>query len=221
MPAKPLDTTPAPWPERVALEGRYASIEPLDPADHAEDLWQAVGGPERAALWTYLFNGPFIDRAEFDRHIAEKSVATDAVSFAIINRFEGKAAGYASYMRIEPTHRVIEVGSILYGPTLQHTRSATDAMYLMARYAFENMGYRRYEWKCNAENDASRRAALRLGFTFEGIFRQHMIVKGRSRDTAWFAMLDYEWPARKAAFERWLKPENFDAAGRQRKKLRR
>ena len=220
MVAPPL-TTPAPWPERVALEGRYASLEPLDPANHAEDLWQATGGPEHAALWDYMVAGPFADRAAFDRHLAEKSVATDAVWFAIIDRFAGRAAGCASYLRIEPAHRVIEVGNIVFGPALQHTRAATDAMYLMARYAFETLGYRRYEWKCNAENQASRRAALRLGFTFEGIFRQHMIINGRNRDTAWFAMLDSEWPARKAAFERWLNPANFDASGKQRTRLSR
>ena len=122
-------------------------------------------------------------------------------------------------MRIEPAHRVIEVGSILYTPALQQTTGATEAMYLMARHVFEDLGYRRYEWKCNALNQSSRRAALRLGFTFEGIFRQHMIVKGRSRDTAWFSMLDSEWPARKAAFERWLSPANFDREGRQREPL--
>ena len=122
-------------------------------------------------------------------------------------------------MRIEPVHRVIEVGSILYTPALQRTTAATEAMYLMARHVFEDLGYRRYEWKCNALNQASRRAALRLGFTFEGIFRSHMIVKGRSRDTAWFSMLDSEWPARKAAFERWVSPANFDHAGRQREPL--
>ena len=131
----------------------------------------------------------------------------------------GDAVGYASYMRIEPVHRVIEVGSILYTPRLQRTIGATEAMYLMARHVFEDLGYRRYEWKCNALNAPSRSAALRLGFTFEGIFRQHMIIKGRNLDTAWFSMLDSEWPQRKAAFERWLDPSNFDANGRQRQSL--
>ena len=135
--------------------------------------------------------------------------------FAILDNPSGKAVGYASYMRIEPVHRVIEVGSILYTPRLQQTTLATEAMYLMARHVFEDLGYRRYEWKCNALNAPSRRAALRFGFTFEGIFRQHMIVKGRNRDTAWFSMLDSEWPVRKANFERWLDPSNFGADGRQ------
>ncbi len=135
--------------------------------------------------------------------------------FAILDRASGAAVGYAAYMRIEPVHRVIEVGSILYTPQLQRTPLATEAMYLMARHVFEDLGYRRYEWKCNALNAPSRRAALRFGFTFEGIFRQHMIVKGRNRDTAWFSMLDSEWPARKANFERWLDPSNFGPDGRQ------
>jgi RimJ/RimL family protein N-acetyltransferase len=133
-----------------------------------------------------------------------------------VDRATGRAVGYASYLRIEPAHRVIEVGSILYTPLLQRTRGATEAMYLMARYIFEELGYRRYEWKCDSRNEPSRRAAERLGFTFEGIFRQHMIVKGGNRDTAWYSMLDSEWGERKAAFERWLDPGNFDAAGRQR-----
>lgn len=218
MPSPIFNPNPAPWPEPVRLEGRYVELEPLRP-DHADDLWAETGGREHAALWDYLFDGPFTERAAFDRHIANKSKAQDVLFFAIIDRATERAAGCASYLRIEPAHRCIEVGNILLGPSLQRTRGATDAMYLMARYAFESLGYRRYEWKCHAENQPSRRAALRLGFTFEGIFRQHMIVKGRNRDTAWFAMLDAEWPARKAALERWLDPANFDAAGRQRSKL--
>jgi RimJ/RimL family protein N-acetyltransferase len=131
----------------------------------------------------------------------------------------GQAAGYACYLRIDEAHRCMEVGDILFTPAIQRTRAATEAMYLMAKHAFEELGYRRYEWKCNALNEPSKRAAVRLGFAYEGTFRQHLIVKGRNRDTAWFAMLDAEWPARKAAFERWLDPSNFDAAGRQRRSL--
>jgi RimJ/RimL family protein N-acetyltransferase len=163
----------------------------------------------------YLFEGPFPDRAAFDVHLQRMAASEDPMFFAILDRASGRAVGYASYMRIEPTHRVIEVGSILYTPVLQHTAGATEAMYLMARHVFEDLGYRRYEWKCNALNAPSRRAALRFGFTFEGIFRQHMVVKGRNRDTAWFSMLDSEWPARKASFERWLDPANFGPDGRQ------
>ena len=139
--------------------------------------------------------------------------------FAILDSVSGRAVGYASYMRIEAVHRVIEVGSILYTPRLQRTALATEAMYLMARHVFEDLGYRRYEWKCNALNQPSRRAALRLGFVFEGIFRQHMIIKGRNRDTAWYAMTDRDWPGIKAAFEAWLDPANFDSSGRQKQKL--
>lgn len=194
-------------------------LEPLSAVAHAGALWESAGGAGRDALWTYLFSGPFPDQPEFERDIEAKSASADALFFAIVDRISERAAGYASYLRIEPAHRSIEVGNILFSPALQRTRAATDAMYLMARHAFEDLGYRRYEWKCHAGNQASRQAALRLGFTFEGIFRQHMIVKGRNRDTAWFSMLDSEWPARKAALERWLHPANFDAAGNQRTRL--
>ena len=145
--------------------------------------------------------------------------AESAVLLAIVPAETGLAAGWASYMRIKPAHGVIEVGNVLFSPSLQRTRAATEAMYLMAGHAFDRLGYRRYEWKCNAGNLPSRRAAARVGFTFEGIFRQHMVVKGRSRDTAWFAMLDHEWPARKRAFEAWLDPANFDENGKQLKSL--
>jgi RimJ/RimL family protein N-acetyltransferase len=143
----------------------------------------------------------------------------DPLFFTILDNISTKPVGYASYMRIEPAHRCIEVGSILFTPMLQRTPGATEAMYLMARHVFDDLGYRRYEWKCNALNDPSRRAALRLGFTFEGIFRQHMIIKGRNRDTAWYSMLDSEWPIRKRNFEQWLAPSNFDPQGRQKQSL--
>jgi|SRR5690349_21698688 RimJ/RimL family protein N-acetyltransferase len=215
----PVDASPARRPARTTLEGRRVILAPLDAGAHGGALWDAVGAPEHDHLWLYLFAGPFADRAAFDADLAKKAASEDPLFFAIVDRESSRAAGYASYMRMEPGHRVIEVGSILYTPALQRTAGATEAMYLMARHVFEELGYRRYEWKCNALNQSSRRAALRLGFTFEGIFRQHMIVKGRSRDTAWFSMLDSEWPARKAAFERWLSAENFDGEGRQRERL--
>jgi RimJ/RimL family protein N-acetyltransferase len=188
-------------------------LQRLDPLKHGDSLWREVGGLDKADLWRWMPDGPFETRAEFDAVLAAKSQSTDPLFFAICPNRE--ALGHASYMRIEPKHRVIEVGGIMFGPALQKTRAATEAMYLMAKQAFEEMGYRRYEWKCNALNEPSRRAALRLGFQFEGIFRQHMIIKGVNRDTAWFSMLDSEWPARKAEFERWLDPANFDAQGRQ------
>lgn len=198
------------------MYGRIATLEPLDAELHAADLWGHV--ESRDEVWQYLFDGPYPSEATFTADIAEKQAATDRIFYAIIPEEIGAAAGYASFMRMDPAHGVIEVGNILLSPALQRTTAATEAMYLMARHVFE-LGYRRYEWKCNAENLPSRQAALRLGFTYEGIFRQHMVAKGRNRDTAWFSMLDSEWPARRAAFEAWLDPANFDAAGRQKSAL--
>jgi RimJ/RimL family protein N-acetyltransferase len=210
-----VEGPPARRPARTSLQGRVVALAPLDPQVHGDAIYEAVSVEGGDRLWQYLFEGPFADRAAFDLHLQRIAASEDPMFFAILDNASEKAVGYASYMRIEPVHRVIEVGSILYTPRLQQTTLATEAMYLMARHVFEDLGYRRYEWKCNALNAPSRRAALRFGFTFEGIFRQHMIVKGRNRDTAWFSMLDSEWPARKANFERWLDPSNFGADGRQ------
>lgn len=192
-------------------------LEPLDAELHAADLWYGVDGYDE--VWTYLADGPYASEAELRRALEEKQVGSSAIFFALLTESNGRTEGYASYMRMDAANGVIEVGNILMAPSLQKTTAATEAMYLMARHVFEDLGYRRYEWKCNASNAPSRRAALRYGFTFEGIFRQHMIVKGQNRDTAWFSMLDSEWPARKAAFEAWLDPANFDPAGNQRKSL--
>ncbi len=213
----PLHWKPVPPPRPVTLRGRTVTLEPLDAARHAAALWEQVRGHD--ALWTYLADGPYATEEDFRRALELKQAAADAVFLAIVPLATGLAAGYASYMRIEPAHGVVEVGNILLAPALQRTTAATEAMYLMARHVFDDLGYRRYEWKCNAENHPSRRAALRLGFTFEGIFRQHMVVKDRNRDTAWFSVLDKDWPARKRAFEAWLDPANFDAEGRQRQSL--
>jgi RimJ/RimL family protein N-acetyltransferase len=202
----------------VTLYGRSVTLEPLDAACHTAALWQAVSGHDE--LWTWLFDGPFAAEADLRKAIEAKQAASGFAFLAIVPVETGLAAGWASYLRMEPAHGVIEVGNILLSPALQRTTAATEAMFLMARHVFETLGYRRYEWKCNAENLPSRRAAERLGFTFEGIFRQHMIVKGRNRDTAWFSMLDRDWPARNAAFEAWLAPANFDSDGRQRNSLR-
>jgi RimJ/RimL family protein N-acetyltransferase len=199
------------------MYGRTVMLEPLDAALHAADLWNAVRGHDR--IWQWLFDGPFTTEAEFTADIEAKQAAADRSFYAIISAETGAAGGYASYLRMEPAHGVIEVGNILMSPALQRTTAATEAMYLMARHVFDELGYRRYEWKCNAENAPSRRAALRLGFSFEGIFRQHMVIKDRNRDTAWFAMLDCEWPARKRAFEAWLDPANFDSEGLQLSRL--
>jgi RimJ/RimL family protein N-acetyltransferase len=214
-----VDASPARRPRRTVLRGRWVTVAPLDPAAHADALFEGTHGPGTNNLWLYLAEGPFADRGSFSAFLEKRSKSDDPLSFAVIQNATGSAVGHASYMRITPEHRVIEVGNIFYTPALARSAGATEAMYLMAKHVFEELGYRRYEWKCNALNEPSRRAALRLGFSFEGIFRRHMIQKGRSRDTAWYAMIDEEWPARKARFERWLAPENFDAAGRQRTPL--
>jgi RimJ/RimL family protein N-acetyltransferase len=206
-------------PDRITIVGRCVTIEPLDPAKHTEALWQGLGGAANEDLWLYMPDGPFLDRAAFDAYMQAKAVSEDPLFFAIVDRQTSLAVGRATLMRIDPPNRVIEVGGIIYTRALQRSRGATEAMYLMARYVFDELGYRRYEWKCNTLNEPSRRAALRLGFSFEGIFRQHMIIKGRNRDTAWFSMLDSEWPARKLEFERWLDESNFDSNGRQKTEL--
>lgn len=214
-----VDPSPAKRPQPVTLRGRFVTLVPLNPLAHAESLYEKSHGPGCEAAWRYLFDGPYPDRASFDARLVQMASSNDPLFFTILDRVTQTPLGYASYMRIEPAHRCIEVGSILYTPELQRTPGATEAMYLMARHVFEDLGYRRYEWKCNALNQPSRRAALRLGFTFEGVFRQHMIIKSHNRDTAWYAMLDSEWPSRRANFGRWLAPENFDAGGRQKQSL--
>jgi RimJ/RimL family protein N-acetyltransferase len=220
MPVGPeVDASPAARPSRTVLRGRFVTMVPLDPSQHSDALYEGTHGPDPERLWFYLGEGPFVDRASFRAFLERRAISDDPLSFAIVMNTSGRAVGHAAYMRITPEHRVVEVGNIFYGHELARTAAGTEAMYLMARHAFEDLGYRRYEWKCNALNERSRQAALRLGFSFEGIFRQHMIQKGRSRDTAWFAMLDHEWPARKAAFEAWLSPDNFDTDGRQHTRL--
>jgi RimJ/RimL family protein N-acetyltransferase len=215
-PADPVDTTPAERPSGVVLEGRFGKLEKLDAARHGVELWRAIR--EQDQLWTYMGYGPFTREDDFAAWIRERATLTDPFYYAILDR-DARAIGVATLMEIRPAMRVIEVGHIVYTPALQRTPLATEAQYLLARYVFETLRYRRYEWKCNAENAPSRRAAERFGFTFEGIFRQHMIIKGRNRDSAWYSMLDREWPARKAAFERWLDPANFDDRGQQRTSL--
>jgi RimJ/RimL family protein N-acetyltransferase len=208
-----MSQTAAVLPGRITLDGTHVTIVPLDPQAHAEALWESTHGPSNEHVWRYLFDGPYADRAAFDESLRKKAASDDPLFFAILDRQSGHAMGHAAYMNIVPAHRVIEVGSILYTPALQRTPAATEAMYLMARHIFDDLGYRRYEWKCNALNEPSRRAAQRFGFQYEGIFRQHMIIKGRNRDTAWYSMLDSEWPACKRAFEQWLSPANFAANG--------
>jgi len=212
----PVDPTPAKRPGPVTFKGHYGHIEKLKP-DHTADLWSLLAGHDQ--IWTYISrSGPFVNFAEFSAFMAKRAVTTDPYAYAIVDP-SGRAVGYFTLMRIEPEMRVIEVGQVVYSPLLQRSALATEAQYLLARYVFDTLGYRRYEWKCDTLNAVSRRAAARLGFSFEGVFRQHMIVHDRNRDTAWFSMLDSEWPARKANFERWLAPANFDGEGRQRESL--
>ena len=206
-------------PERVTLEGRWTTLAPLDAERHAAELYAASHGAGRDSVWTYLPYGPFANLASFAADIELKARSVDPQFFAVIDNGSSRAVGFQSLMRIDPANRVIEVGHVMYTPAMQRTARATEAQYLFAQYVFDALGNRRYEWKCDNLNAPSKRAAGRFGLTFEGVFRQHMIVKGRNRDTAWFAMLDVEWPARKAAYERWLSPDNFDADGRQRQRL--
>jgi RimJ/RimL family protein N-acetyltransferase len=208
----PVDPTPAPRPGPVTLKGRYGRVEKLKAA-HAAALWSVFEGHD--AVWTYIStDGPFASFDEFAAFIVKRAAADDPYAYVIVDAAD-RAVGYFTLLRIVPAMRVIEVGHVLYSPSLQRTPLGTEAQYLLARYVFETLGYRRYEWKCNSLNAASRRAALRYGFTYEGTFRQHLIAKGRNRDDAWFSMLDSEWPARQRNFERWLAPENFDGEGRQ------
>jgi RimJ/RimL family protein N-acetyltransferase len=212
----PVDARPAGTPKAVVLEGRYGRVEKLDASRHGADLWAALAGHDQ--VWTYLAYGPFAQAEAFGSWLAAHAGTADPFCYVVIDN-TGRACGILSLMSVRPDMRVIEVGHVLLSPVLQRTPLATEVQYLLARYALETLGYRRYEWKCNALNAASRRAAVRLGFEFEGVFPQHMIVKGRNRDTAWYGMLDRDWPARKQAFERWLAPENFDADGRQKSSL--
>jgi RimJ/RimL family protein N-acetyltransferase len=212
----PVDATPAQRPGPVALAGRYGGVERLA-SSHTADLWQAVRG--HAALWTYMSAyGPFTDGAQFAEWVESRIALNDPYSYSIVDS-SGRAVGISTLMEIRPAARSVEVGHIVYSPALQRVPLGTEAQFLLMRYAFETLGNRRYEWKCNALNVPSRAAALRYGFQFEGILRQHMIAKGRNRDTAYYSIIDPEWPRVKKAFETWLAPENFDNDGRQKRRL--
>lgn len=212
-----LNWHPAKLPARERLEGVTVRLEPLDSARHGEGLFKNTSGA--AATWDYLAYGPFATREEFMTWLESREPLDDPMTFTIIDRPADEARGLASLMRIDAANGVIEIGHIWLSPRLQRTRQATEAIYLLSRYVFDALGYRRYEWKCDSLNVASRRAAERYGFVFEGIFRQHMVVKDRNRDTAWYSILDREWPSRRAAFEAWLSPGNFDSGNRQRRSL--
>ncbi|MDK3073216.1 GNAT family protein [Sedimentitalea sp. JM2-8] len=204
--------TPPEAPGGEILEGRYARLEPLSAKDHAAPLFAAYAGHD--AIWDYMPCGPFGTEAQYRDWVRETVANPAHMFYAIRDRETGEIGGVASYLRIDPAAGSIEVGNIAYGPSLQRTRAATETMTLMMGWAFD-AGYRRYEWKCNALNAPSRRAAQRLGFSYEGVFRQALVVKGRNRDTAWFAAIDKEWPALRDAFGQWLDPANFDGSGRQ------
>jgi RimJ/RimL family protein N-acetyltransferase len=210
-------------PGRTPMEGRYCRLEPVDPGRHAAELFSAYMLAPDGRDWTYLFVERPADPASFRAYLDKAAASNDPLHYTILEVPEvggkGAALGTAALMRIEPVHGVIEVGSITYSPKLKQTRAGTEAMYLMMRRAFDELGYRRYEWKCDSLNAPSRSAAKRYGFEYEGIFRQAIVYKGRSRDTAWFSITDREWPRVRAAFEAWLAPQNFDAGGRQKKSL--
>jgi RimJ/RimL family protein N-acetyltransferase len=208
-----------PFPPHAELMGRYCRVEPLSAARHARDLWEAQGDDPGGESWTYLFSGPYRDFAEFEQWCAGAQVSRDPQFYAIVEAASGRALGSCGYLRIEPRHGVIEIGHIHYSPRLARTRAATEAMYLLMAHAFA-LGYRRYEWKCDSCNLPSRTAATRLGFTYEGLFRQAIVNKGRNRDTTWFAIIDRAWKAGlEKAYLRWLDAENFDGAGRQKLRL--
>lgn len=212
------DWTPPPFPPRAALAGHFCRVEPLDAARHAAQLFSAFAADVEGRGWTYLAYGPFADLEGFQAWLQANATGDDPLFYAIMDSATGAAVGMASYLRITPSAGSIEVGHIHYSPALKQTPLATEAMYLMMRQAFE-LGYRRYEWKCDALNAASRAAAQRLGFSFEGIFRQATVYKGRNRDTAWYAIIDRDWPALRQAFGQWLAPDNFAADGTQRIRL--
>jgi RimJ/RimL family protein N-acetyltransferase len=214
-----LPPLPRPRPERVALDGRYARLEPIGP-QHVADLYRASRDDDAEQRFTYLFSHQPKSEAEVAAEIATAAVAADPMYWTVIDKARSTAEGKQSLMRITPEHGVVEIGGIYWGPRMSRTRVSTEALFLHAAYVFDTLGYRRFEWKCNDLNGPSKAAARRFGFQFEGVFRQHMVIKGANRDTAWFAMLDSDWPEIKAEYQRWLAPANFDARGMQLSKLR-
>ncbi|MCB1421409.1 MAG: GNAT family N-acetyltransferase [Nitratireductor sp.] len=211
--------TPREKPGRVVLDGRYVRLEPLDAVRHGRELFEASQVADAEDKFRWLAENPVSEETAFMAWV-EKSVASeDPLYFAVIDKASGKVAGRQTFMRIDTQNGVIEIGNIYWGPLIARRQAATEALYLFMRHAFADLGYRRFEWKCNNDNEPSKRAALRFGFTFEGVFRQHLIVKGLNRDTAWFSIIDKEWPALEKAYEAWLSPENFEADGQQRQRL--
>lgn len=211
--------TPRPRPERQPMEGRYVRLEPLDARRHGEGLFEASSTPDRDDRFRWLYDHAPESRTAFQPWLDKAAASDDPLYFAVIDKASGRVAGRQSFMRIDTANGVIEIGNILWNGLVARKPAATEALYLFARHAFDDLGYRRFEWKCNAENEPSRSAALRFGFAYEGTFRQHVIVKGRNRDTAWFAMIDKDWQTIGRALQEWLDPENFDSEGQQKRRL--
>jgi RimJ/RimL family protein N-acetyltransferase len=215
-----LDWTPAQPPARTPLRGSYVLLRPVDAATDAQPLYTVSHLPDGdPAIWTYLPDGPYESSEHLRQALVWAETAKDPIYFTLVRLLDERPLGLASYLRITPEFGAIEIGHIWFGVQLQRTTAATEAIYLLARHVFDDLGYRRLEWKCNSLNAASRRAAERFGFTFEGVFRNHQVVKGRNRDTAWYSITEEDWPAIRAGFESWLAPANFDGEGRQRRPL--
>jgi RimJ/RimL family protein N-acetyltransferase len=215
-----LEWRPVAPPGPIVLDGRYVRVRPLNPADDAESLYEESHPPAaNPGHWTYLPNGPYRDAGELRAWMETAERSQDPLWFTLVPLAPERAAGVASYMRITPEHGVIEIGGIWFGASMRQSAAATEAIYLLASHAFDALGYRRLEWKCDDLNLPSRRAAARFGFRSEGVFRRHMVVKGRNRDTAWYAITDEEWPAVRRGFQDWLAPDNFDQSGQQRRRL--
>jgi RimJ/RimL family protein N-acetyltransferase len=210
---------PRPRPARRPIEGRFVRLEPLDPAHHGDGLFEVSSVPDAGDRFAWLFEYPPESRAAFQPWLDKAAASEDPLFFTVIDKASGRIAGRQTLMRIDPAYGVIEIGNIYWGPSISRRPAATEAQYLFMKYVFEELGYRRYEWKCNNRNAPSKRAAERFGFRFEGIFRQHMIVKGENRDTAWFSVIDVEWPALRQAYEAWLDPANFGGDGQQKRRL--
>lgn len=210
---------PCPIPQRVVMDGRFVRLEPLSASAHGDELYLAATEGDADTRFRWLFETTPTSREEFQVWLEKVEASADPLFFAVIDKASGKVAGRQTIMRIDPTYGVAEIGNIHWGPLIQQRPATTEALYLFARYLLDNLGYRRFEWKCNNNNEPSKRAALRYGFQYEGLFRNHMIVKGENRDTAWFAMTDADWAVAKPAFEAWLQPSNFDENGKQKQTL--
>ena len=210
---------PRPRPERIVLEGRYVRIEPLDPSLHGEGMFEASSVADSDQRFRWLFEYPPSARGEYEAWLEKSAASQDPLFFAVIDKASGRIGGRQTLMRIDPTYGVIEIGNIYWGPEISRRPTATEAQFLFAQYVFDALGYRRFEWKCNNRNEPSKRAAERFGFQFEGVFRQHMVVKGENRDTAWYSIIDKEWPLLRQAYIDWLNPANFDEDGTQIRRL--